>query len=149
MENSQDLTEAQESQEHLLDDFVYTYTQARSGKRFGDYFIDRAIFWVAWKYLLVKFWVQLILFIQVPVENKVVRWTVSYGLAASTLVLYLAAFEALTKGKTPGKYAMGTRAVNADGSRITTATAFLRCLSRLVPLEVLSALGRNPPISLA
>lgn len=145
MENSPDFAEAHAHQEHLLDDIEYTYTQARSDKRFGDYLIDRVIFYLLWKFLLVKFAVQVILFLRVPVNNAVVLWGVSYLMAASSLVLYLAAFESLTGGKTPGKYAMGTRAVNSNGTRITPTTALLRCLARLTPLEALSALGSNPP----
>jgi uncharacterized RDD family membrane protein YckC len=145
MENTHDLAEIQDQREHLLDDIEYTYTQARADRRFGDYIIDRVLFYVAWKYWLVKYAVQVILFLRVPVDNSLALWTVSYVMAASTLVLYLAAFESLTGGKTPGKYAMGTRAVNSDGSRITTTTAILRCLSRLTPFEAFSALGRNPP----
>jgi len=45
MENSYELTEGQDQQEHLLDDIEYTYTQARSGKRFANYLIDRVAFW--------------------------------------------------------------------------------------------------------
>ena len=145
MENAHDLAEPQDQREHLLDDIEYTYTQARTDKRFGDYMIDRVIFYVAWKFWLVKYAVQVILCLRVPVDNRVVLWTVSYVMAASTLVLYLAAFESLTGGKTPGKYLMGTRAVNNDGTRITPTTAVLRCLSRLTPFEAFSALGRNPP----
>jgi uncharacterized RDD family membrane protein YckC len=145
MENYQDFAEGQAHQEHLLDDIEYTYTQARSDKRFGDYFIDRVIFYLLWKFLLVKYAVQVILFLRVPVDDAVVLWAVSYLMAASMLVVYLAAFESLTGGKTPGKYAMGTRAINSNGTRITARTALLRCLSRLTPLEAFSALGSNPP----
>jgi hypothetical protein len=99
MENSQDFAEGQAHQEHLLDDIEYTYTQARSDKRFGDYFIDRVIFYLLWKFLLVKYAVQVILFLRVPVDDPFVLWAVSYLMAASMLVVYrltpLEAFSAL------------------------------------------------------
>jgi len=38
----------------------------------------------------------------------------------------------------------GTRAVNEDGTRISTLTAFRRAISRIIPFEPLSALGSPP-----
>lgn len=145
MENARDFAETPLQPEHLLDDIEYTYTQARSDRRFGDYIIDRILFYLAWKFLLVKYAVKVILFLRVPVDNTFVLWVVGYLMAAAALVMYLAAFESLTGGKTPGKYVMGTRAVNSDGTRITPMTALLRCLARLTPFEAFSALGSNPP----
>lgn len=55
--------------------------------------------------------------------------------------LFLGTQEAAFKGKTLGKLITGTRAVNLDGSAISTKTAFLRGFSRAVPFCVLSALG--------
>ncbi len=55
--------------------------------------------------------------------------------------LYMSVMEALLKGKTIGKLITRTRVVNADGSFISTQTAFVRGLCRLVPFEQLSALG--------
>jgi hypothetical protein len=74
MENSEDFADSQVRQEHLLDDIEYTYTQARSDKRFGDYLIDRVIFYLLWKFLLVKYAVQVILFLRVPVDDAIVLW---------------------------------------------------------------------------
>ena len=55
--------------------------------------------------------------------------------------LYMSVTEALFKGKTIGKLITKTRAFNLDGSTISSQTAFLRGLCRLVPFEQLSALG--------
>jgi len=49
--NSYELTEGQDQQEHLLDDIEYTYTQAGSGKRFTNYLIDLAAFYIIWRTL--------------------------------------------------------------------------------------------------
>ncbi len=55
--------------------------------------------------------------------------------------LYMGVSETVFKGRSLGKFATGTRAVNLDGSSITTKTAFLRGLSRAVPFAAISALG--------
>ena len=55
--------------------------------------------------------------------------------------LYIGAVEALFGGKSLGKLITRTRAVNDDGTRISTGTAFLRGLSRAVPFSAFSALG--------
>ena len=55
--------------------------------------------------------------------------------------LYMSVTEAIFKGKTIGKLITKTRAFNLDGSSISSQTAFLRGLCRLVPFEQLSALG--------
>ena len=56
---------------------------------------------------------------------------------------YMFLLETIFKGKSIGKFVTGTRAVNEDGSFISTRTALLRSLSRIVPFEPFSALG-NP-----
>jgi uncharacterized RDD family membrane protein YckC len=131
--------------EHILDDVDYTARQASSGKRFGDYIIDRIIFYLLWQYGLVKVAVKVIYAIRVPLDNRLAIWVVSYLMAATAFVLFLGTFETLTKGKTPGKYLMGTLAIHDDGTRLRPGTAMLRALSRLVPFEVFSALGRSLP----
>jgi uncharacterized RDD family membrane protein YckC len=55
--------------------------------------------------------------------------------------IYMGLTEAIFKGKSLGKLITGTRAVNRDGTRISTNTAFLRGLCRAIPLSTLSALG--------
>ena len=49
--------------------------------------------------------------------------------------------ETLLKGKSIGKFITGTRAVNFDGSRISSGTAFTRGFSRAVPFCAFSAFG--------
>jgi len=57
--------------------------------------------------------------------------------------VYMSVVEALFHGKSLGKLITKTKAVNLDGSQITTATAFERGFSRAVPFCVFSAFG-NP-----
>jgi uncharacterized RDD family membrane protein YckC len=51
--------------------------------------------------------------------------------------------EAIFKGRSIGKFITRTKAVNLDGSQLTTTAAFARGFSRAVPFCVFSALG-NP-----
>jgi uncharacterized RDD family membrane protein YckC len=141
MENSYELTDGQDQQEHLLDDIEYTYTQARSGKRFANYLIDRVAFYILWRTLFQFFTLPIASALYRTSHNKYVITLELYLMAGAGFVLFITAFEAITKGKTIGKWITGTRAVTADGYLITPKTALLRSLSRLVPFELFSALG--------
>ncbi len=55
--------------------------------------------------------------------------------------IFMGVIEAVFKGKSLGKLITKTRAVNLDGTAISTQTAFLRGLSRAVPFCVFSAFG--------
>lgn len=138
MENSY---QAPEAAENILDDVEYTLYQAGSGKRFVNYLIDRVVVYIIYRVVLFKLLVAVLTQIYTYTESRVVLYILAYTMYATISALWLASFEALAKGKTPGKWITGTRAVNQDGTPISSKTAFLRSLSRLVPLEAFSALG--------
>jgi uncharacterized RDD family membrane protein YckC len=139
--NSYELTEGQDQQEHLLDDIEYTYTQAGSGKRFTNYLIDRAAFYIIWRTLFKFLVLPISIALHKTSQDKLVLTVELYLMASVGFVLFITACEAITKGKTLGKFFTGTRAVTTNGSMITPKTALLRSLSRLVPFEPFSALG--------
>jgi uncharacterized RDD family membrane protein YckC len=56
-------------------------------------------------------------------------------------VSYMFLQETILKGKSIGKFVTGTKAVNEDGTTISTKAALLRSLSRFVPFEPFSGLG--------
>jgi len=60
----------------------------------------------------------------------------------STL-LYYTVFEAVTNGKSLGKYITKTRAVKEDASPIGFSGAVLRSLCRIIPFEAFSYLGND------
>lgn len=128
---------------NILDDVEYTFTQASSGKRFGNYLIDKVSIYLVWNYVLYKPTVALLTLVYEYTQSKELLYIVNYALIIFFFVFILAIVEAVTGGKTLGKYITRTRAVNQNGSRITPKTAILRCLCRLVPFEIFSALG-NP-----
>jgi uncharacterized RDD family membrane protein YckC len=129
------------SSEHLLDDLQYTLIQAGSGKRFGNWLIDRVAIYLVYRFLLFKPVVAVLTLVYQYSESRTVLYICSYLFYVTFLVIVLAAQESLAHGKTLGKMITGTRAVNEDGTPISGRTAFLRNISRLVPFEAFSALG--------
>ena len=117
-------------------------TRTETGKRFLNYLIDLLAFYA------IFFVVGMILALSSPTiaDNLAETDTDSFALLDRlfTLVLYglyMSAVEAIFKGKSLGKLITKTRAVNLDGSRISTSTAFARGFSRAVPFCVFSAFG--------
>jgi uncharacterized RDD family membrane protein YckC len=118
------------------------HTRAETGKRFLNYLIDVVAFYA------IFFVVGLILAISSPAiaESLAETDTDSFALLDQLFTLavyglYMSAVEAIFKGKSLGKLITKTRAVNLDGTRISTGTAFARGFSRAVPFCVFSAFG--------
>ena len=70
----------------------------------------------------------------------------NYGLLDRIITIllyavYMSVVEAIFGGKSLGKLITRTKAVNLDGSKISTGTAFERGFSRAVPFCVFSAFG--------
>jgi uncharacterized RDD family membrane protein YckC len=142
MENSYDLTQSPDQPKHLLDDIEYTYTQASSNKRFANFVIDRIAIYLFWQ-ALFKFFTRPIAFVLYKTtHNKTVLTFEILLIYAVIYMCFIAVSEAVTKGKTLGKWITGTRAVTDDGAMITPKIALLRTLSRLVPFEIFSAIGK-------
>jgi len=129
------------SAENILDDVDYTLIQANGGRRFLNWVIDRVAIYLVWRYLLFKVNVAILTQIYVYSESRAVLYIFAYLFYVTFFVLVESSLETLAHGKTVGKWVTGTRAVNQDGTPINGRTAFLRGLSRLVPLEAFSALG--------
>lgn len=130
--------------ENLLDEIVgdqVELTLAGSGQRFANHLIDYVLFYLLWRVLLA--------FIAYPLAHVLVF--IGYSRVGLFIGIYLMAvifeiglmtgLEYFARGKTPGKLATRTRAVNADGTRLTARTAFLRSLCRAIPFDAFSALG--------
>lgn len=116
------------------------FVRAEAGKRFLNYLIDLIIFYI----LAIGLGVLLALIAPSTVEG--IADSDGFGLVDRivTLILYalyMSVIEALFKGRSLGKLITGTRAVNLDGSNITTGTAFARGFSRAVPFCAFSAFG--------
>lgn len=117
------------------------YERASTGKRFANYIIDVIVFYI----LIFLFGILLGLLAPTAFEN----FTEDGGtfalldrlLSLVFYALYMSVIEMIFKGKSIGKFITKTRAVNLDGSRISSGTAFSRGFSRAVPFCVFSAFG--------
>jgi uncharacterized RDD family membrane protein YckC len=126
----------------ILDDVDYDLVQAGGWTRFGNLILDSIFFNICQAVFMAIYGMF---------ESETARLTHTegdmgyfWGRVLTQVLLslfYYFAFETLTGGKTIGKYLTGTRAVNEDGTRISTKTALLRSLIRMIPFEFLSALG--------
>ena len=142
MEDSYKLTEDQDQQEHLLDDLEYTYTQASADKRFGNYLIDRIVFYLVWRGFFTIAARPLAFILIKTTRDRTVMTFEIFLMAIVAFVVFFTACEGFSKGKTLGKAMTGTRAVTADGRMITLRVAFFRSLCRLVPFEPFSAIKK-------
>lgn len=71
-------------------------------------------------------------------SGAAVAWL--YAIIFAIYILYYTIMEALTNGRTVGKFVTGTMAIREDGARITWKDAFLRSLCRFIPFEAVVAL---------
>lgn len=122
-----------------------TYTEASKGKRFANFLIDLVVF-----YAFVFFFALIAALVYPPLieildyEETLMANLLDRIISLIVFGLFMGTTEAIFKGKSIGKLITRTRAVNLDGSPISTKTAFLRGFSRMVPFEAFSALG-DPP----
>ncbi|HXB09635.1 MAG TPA: RDD family protein [Puia sp.] len=128
---------------NILDDIEYRYQQPSASVRFCNFLVDRGVLYGLWRLLLNYFGYPIGVFVySIAGTEKWAIFLVSYALAVSFHLVYYTVFEAATGGKTLGKFITRTRAVNADGTRLTIQTALLRNLCRLIPFEPFSAFGK-------
>lgn len=73
--------------------------------------------------------------------------TSGLGGAALSYLIYITYYtiiEGITKGRSLGKFATGTKVVREDGAPFTWGNAFMRSICRIVPFEAFSAFGGHP-----
>jgi uncharacterized RDD family membrane protein YckC len=132
--------EQPEQTHDLLSNFETHIVRATTGKRFANYIIDLVFFYL----LIVIFGIIIAIANPTAFENLASSSGFNLLDRVYSLLLYgsyMFLVEALFKGKSLGKLITGTRAVNLDGSRISTTTALGRGFSRAVPFNEFSALG--------
>lgn len=127
--------------EDFLNSPEYQYVQASTGKRFANYLIDMVTFYFFLG--LIGFIIGAIMPGVTPMAERSME--INFMDRILTLLIYgvfMGFTEGIGKGKTIGKLITGTRAINENGSMLSFKTAALRGLSRAVPFEAFSALGR-------
>ena len=124
----------------LTDEFIYE--RASTGKRFANYLIDFIVFYL--------FAFAIVLAIAAVAPAMLEPFTNDDSSSSSLLdrlltlflyALFMSIVEAIFKGKSVGKFITKTKAVNLDGSPISSSTAFARGFSRAVPFCAFSAFG--------
>jgi uncharacterized RDD family membrane protein YckC len=124
----------------LLTEFEVNLVQASSGKRFANFIIDLVVVVVITVLLLGIYMFATGSLLETASEGSFAALVENVVYSVIFGVLY-GLIEGIFKGKSLGKLITGTRAVNADGTRISFKSAILRGLSRIVPFEAFSALG--------
>jgi uncharacterized RDD family membrane protein YckC len=136
--------------ENLFDDHDQ-YVDATQGQRFLNWLIDNLLMRYGLSYitgtgvgyLLGTFFPDYITRV-IESGDQFDLYFLAYLVGIFNYLLYYTICEKAFKGYTLGKLITGTRSIRNDGSELTFKDALLRTLSRIVPFEVLSALGRRP-----
>ncbi|OAV44813.1 RDD family protein [Lewinella sp. 4G2] len=118
---------------------------ASRGKRFLNYLIDYA------GYTVLGLVIGVILGAIYPEildtalfdENNQIT---DYLLGALLIIIYYPLTEGLLEGKSLGKMITKTRTVKRDGNPVSMEDIMIRTISRIVPFDPLSFLGKEPII---
>lgn len=68
-------------------------------------------------------------------------WNSFVGIVVAFIYFFL--WEYYADGKTPGKYATGTKVISTDGEKPTAKQILSRSLYRIIPFEAFSFFGEN------
>ena len=104
---------------------------ANYGKRFANYFIDLIFFSLLASFVLM--FIAPVYPLATKIMNKQPISLTDQLMVTFIYGLYMSVMEALLKGKTIGKYITGTRAVDINGLPVSSQTAFIRGLIRMIP----------------
>jgi uncharacterized RDD family membrane protein YckC len=120
------------------------YALATTGKRFGNYLIDMASFYL----FMIAIGLAIGIFsgLYAPellndIDNAPENPVVDRFLSLLAYAIYMGLMEGLLRGKTMGKLLTKTRTVYTDGSPISFGTGFKRGLIKAIPFCAFSALG--------
>jgi uncharacterized RDD family membrane protein YckC len=130
----------EENENYLEEEVGNILVPANPIKRLTNYLIDIILFYILLSVLISIFFPGFIEIIknqkQVSLSNEIIL-QFFYG-------LYMSLIETIFKGKSPAKFLTGTRVVYYNGGAISSETAFIRGLCRLIPFEQISAIGFPP-----
>lgn len=116
------------------------YATASKSKRFINYLIDLAFFFILIIVLVFVFEYLGVGFFADESMNPIVDRVIS----SIIMAIYYIILESSLNGKTIGKYVTKTRAVTIDGKPLTLRNVVARSFSRIVPFEAFSFLGDDP-----
>ncbi|MFA6059395.1 MAG: RDD family protein [Taibaiella sp.] len=134
----------EQNESSIFDNDEAQLVLASQGKRFLNLIIDRVAYAVfSWLFNSFVAVIYMETLYELAGYNFTLVSIINVIISLCWYALFMGGVEALSKGKSLGKFITGTKAVNEDGSTISPKTALLRGLSRMVPLEPFSAFG-NP-----
>lgn len=139
-----------EGQQDLFDNHV-EYTKASQGSRFLNFLVDNLLMQFVLSYATGYLFAYILSALApdmldslVSEEKSIEFFLISLALSYFNYLIYYTFCETAFKGYTLGKLITGTRAIRADGGKLTFKDALLRSLSRIVPFEVFSGFGDAP-----
>lgn len=144
-----------ENTEHLQEDLLldeidpyFQFIQGTTNQRFLNFLIDNVLMRLGLTYATGYLVGQILLAIApgflltlASDQSKFSLYALAFSIVIINYLIYYTLCEKLFRGQTVGKLITGTRAIRTDGEELTFKDAFLRSLSRLVPLEVFSGFG--------
>ena len=144
MNNENPTTNAQTD---LLADIVIPFEYASRNQRFLNYLIDNVLMRYGFSRATRPFIALILQYADPELMFRLQRsgysgiFLIFYLVWAINYTLYYTFCEKLFNGYTLGKLITGTKAVRVDNQPLTWRNAFLRSVTRLVPLEFLSGFG--------
>ena len=131
-------------EQSLLTDLEISLVPATTGQRFANHLIDLVVYDLVRLFIINPLVISGNAIMYSTFSNSTVIMLINQLFFFVFYMSFIFLQEAIFKGKSIGKFVTGTRAVTTDGSFISTKTALLRSLSRIVPFEPFSALGSPP-----
>lgn len=128
---------------------IASFEEAAKGQRFVNFLVDTIAMRWGLNYLISPAVVYILIdlapeWIYSINTGSVAFFMLSYLVWAINYLAYYPICEKAFRGYTLGKLLSGTRAIREDGQELTMKDAFLRTISRLVPLEAFSGFGNRP-----
>ncbi len=112
------------------------------GTRFGNFLIDLFCAYGTIFLLMIGLIMLFPDLVESIADDSKGTSALSYAIAYSGMFIYYFGTEFFLKGRTIGKLITGTRAITTDFTYLSAGDAAKRTLSRFVPFEAFSFLGR-------
>lgn len=111
------------------------YCRATTGKRFANYIIDLIAFYI------ILLLIYICIGILIPGILDRINGLLDRLIALVCYGFIMCLTEAVSHGKSIGKFITGTKVVNLDGTEIDFPKALTRNMIRSIPFNAFSALG--------
>lgn len=130
----------------MYQDYAVGEHNANKGKRFLNLIIDYVFLFIMIYLIAIILGIIIALInVETTIFNDIENMNplLDRIITSIVYVLLMFGFEALTKGRSLGKYITGTKVVMIDGSAPTTKKYFYRNLCRIIPFDAITFLAGN------